>query len=155
MIGAVPNLSPTMATFTSRSPEETRQLGRHWAQELPPGCVVGLSGDLGAGKTELVKGLAEGLGFPGRVHSPTFALINEYPGARRPLFHLDLYRLANAEQARGAGLEEFILNPAGITVVEWYDRWEAGGAVPPGLRRVWIEIRGELERHIRHEDTRP
>jgi tRNA threonylcarbamoyladenosine biosynthesis protein TsaE len=140
--------------FTSRSPEDTRQLGLRWADELLPGSTVGLSGDLGAGKTQLVKGLAEGLGFQGRVHSPTFALMNEYAGGRVPIFHLDLYRLADAEQARGAGLEEFVLNPAGITVVEWYDRWEAGGNMPPVLRRVWIEILEASQRHIRHEDTR-
>src|SRR6185436_10394170 len=112
-----------MATLISHSPEETFAIGEQWGREAQRGWVIGLSGDLGAGKTQLVKGIARGLGSPGRVHSPTFALLNEYGGGRLPLFHVDLYRLNNREEVIGAGLEEYLINPDGITVVEWIERW--------------------------------
>src|SRR6476646_6065274 len=111
-----------MATYISRSPAETAALGEQWGREAQTGLVIGLSGDLGAGKTELVKGLARGLNITERVHSPTFALINIYKGGRFPLFHIDLYRLETPEQIIAAGLEEY-LQPAGVTVIEWIDRW--------------------------------
>jgi tRNA threonylcarbamoyladenosine biosynthesis protein TsaE len=106
----------------SQSAAETESLGAAWGREARSGWVIGLSGDLGAGKTQLVKGLACGLGIQARVHSPTFALVNEYLDGRLPLFHLDLYRLETPEQIYSAGLEEF-LQPDGVTVVEWVERW--------------------------------
>jgi tRNA threonylcarbamoyladenosine biosynthesis protein TsaE len=117
--------------------------------------VIALSGDLGAGKTQLVKGLARGLGVTERVASPTFALVNEYTTGRLPLFHLDLYRLDTPEQIRGAGLEEF-LHTRGVTVMEWAERlgdgsWEMGVGE---VRSVKIEIVNETERRIIYEDTR-
>ncbi|HEU0010013.1 MAG TPA: tRNA (adenosine(37)-N6)-threonylcarbamoyltransferase complex ATPase subunit type 1 TsaE [Verrucomicrobiae bacterium] len=112
-----------MATFISHSPEETAALGERWGRDAAPGWVIGLSGDLGAGKTQFVKGLARGLGITARVHSPTFALVNEYPGGRLPLAHLDLYRLDTPEQILAAGLEEYLRRPNGVTVVEWCERW--------------------------------
>ena len=112
-----------MATFISHSPEETAALGERWGRDAAPGWVIGLSGDLGAGKTQFVKGLARGLGITARVHSPTFALVNEYPGGRLPLAHLDLYRLDAPEQILAAGLEEYLRRPSGVTVVEWCERW--------------------------------
>src|SRR4051812_13575497 len=118
-----------MATFISHSPQETESLGESWGRTLPAGSVVGLSGDLGAGKTQLVKGLARGLGFSGRGQAPTFALLNEYRGGRLTLFHIDLYRLDTPEQIIGAGLEPYLYQPQGIAVVEWIERW-AGQAVP-------------------------
>ncbi len=146
-----------MDTFISNSPEETQSLGRRWAAELAPGTVIGLSGDLGAGKTQLVKGLAAGLGITERVNSPTFGLVNEYETGRIPLFHLDLYRLDTPEQIRAAGLESYLFNPAGLTVVEWIDRWlEAAhdrAGFPKLFRHVWIESTTETERRIRHEDS--
>src|SRR5947208_17070066 len=78
-----------MVTFISRSPEETRSLGEIWGKLAGAGLVIGLTGDLGAGKTELVKGIARGLGSKAQVHSPTFALIHEYTDGRLPLFHID------------------------------------------------------------------
>src|ERR1043165_223548 len=110
-----------MATFISHSAAETEALGESWAREAKRGWIIGLSGDLGAGKTQLVKGLARGLGATERVHSPTFALVNEYTTGRLPLFHLDLYRLDTLEQIRSAGLEEF-LQPEGVTVIEWVEK---------------------------------
>lgn len=144
-----------MDTFISPSPEATRAWGAAWSRTATPGWVLGLSGDLGAGKTELVKGLALGLGFTGRVHSPTFTLINEYHGGRLPLAHLDLYRFEHIDQIHAAGLDEYLLAPLGITVVEWYERWETGFRPPARLRRVWIETLDETRRCLRHEDSCP
>ena len=93
-----------MATVISHSPAETESVGEEWGRAALSGWVIGLSGDLGAGKTQLVKGLARGLGAIERVHSPTFALINQYDSGRLPLFHLDLYRLDTSEQIVGAGI---------------------------------------------------
>jgi tRNA threonylcarbamoyladenosine biosynthesis protein TsaE len=153
-----------MATLISRSPEETLAIGELWGHEAQRGWVIGLSGDLGAGKTQLVKGIARGLGSPGRVHSPTFALLNEYEGGRLPLFHLDLYRLNNADEVLGAGLEEYLLNPDGVTVVEWIERWipiEEQGTPIIGQRTsdqvtrlARLETLSEMERRISYEDSR-
>src|SRR5437762_2505153 len=116
-----------MVTFISRSPEETRSLGEIWGKTATAGLVIGLTGDLGAGKTELVKGIAHGLGSKAQVHSPTFALVHEYADGRLPLFHIDLYRLESTSQIIGAGLEEYFYNPPGVTVIEWVERWGAPG----------------------------
>ena len=93
-----------MATNISHSPAETQALGEAWGRVAQRGLVIALSGDLGAGKTELVKGIARGLGIAGRVHSPTFTLVNEYGGGRLRLFHLVLYRLETPGQIIAAGL---------------------------------------------------
>src|SRR5215472_7681612 len=110
-----------MATYISNSPVETEELGEEWGRAAKSGLVIGLSGELGAGKTQLVKGLARGLNISERVHSPTFAIINMYTGGRLPLFHLDLYRLETPNQIDSAGIEEY-LNPDGVTVIEWAER---------------------------------
>src|SRR5687768_17308034 len=134
-----------MATFISHSPEETAALGEKWGREARAGWVVGLTGDLGAGKTQLVKGLARGLGIESCVRSPTFALVNEYQGGRLPLAHLDLYRLETPTQIIGAGLEDYFNHPAGIAVIEWCERWPdfpgppASSTVPGRFRHVRIE----------------
>ena len=111
-----------MDTFISHSPEETQAFAAAIAATLSPGAVIGLTGDLGAGKTQFVKGLARGLGIAQPVLSPTFALVHHYSGGRLPLYHLDLYRLESQAQIMAAGLEEY-LKPSGITVIEWWDRW--------------------------------
>lgn len=138
----------------SRSPAETESLGERWGREAQAGWVLALSGDLGAGKTQLVKGLARGLGVTARVHSPTFALVNEYGGGRLPLFHLDLYRLETPEQIHGAGLEDY-LQPDGVAVIEWAERlgdarWAVGERK---VRRVNLAVIGETERRITYEDS--
>src|SRR3954462_10473657 len=109
-----------MAANISHSPAETEALGESWGRAATKGLVIALSGDLGAGKTQLVKGLARGLGISTRVHSPTFTLINVYSGGRLTLFHLDLYRLETQLQIVAAGLEEY-LQPAGVAVIEWVE----------------------------------
>jgi tRNA threonylcarbamoyladenosine biosynthesis protein TsaE len=141
-----------MPTLITHSPAETETFGERWGREAQHGWIIGLSGDLGAGKTQLVKGLARGLGSVARVHSPTFTLVNEYSGGRLHLFHLDLYRLETREQIVVAGLEEY-LQPDGVTVVEWAERMVDGGWRMANLRRVKFEILGETERRITYEDT--
>jgi tRNA threonylcarbamoyladenosine biosynthesis protein TsaE len=148
-----------MDTFISHSPAETEALGETWGQAAKHGLVIGLSGDLGAGKTQLVKGLARGLGIAARVHSPTFTLVNEYGGGRLRLFHLDLFRLETPAQIASAGLEDF-LQPDGVAVIEWAERWprlnteratrDAEG--PRHIRRAMIEVLGQTGRRIRYED---
>ena len=146
-----------MAAFISHSPAETGSLGERWGRAAQSGLVIGLSGDLGAGKTRLVKGIARGLGITARVHSPTFTLVNEYGGGRLRLFHLDLYRLETRGQMVSAGLEEF-LQPDGVTVIEWAEKmvneeWRMKNEEKP--RRmifVKIEILGESERKIIYDD---
>ena len=101
------------------SPEETEAYGARLARVLQPRTIVGLVGDLGAGKTCFVRGLATGLGIaPDEVHSPTFTLIAEYPGGRLPLYHIDLYRLEGAA-IEELGLEEYLFG-AGVSAIEWF-----------------------------------
>ncbi len=143
-----------MATFISHSPAETESLGEKFGRAAQRGLVIALTGELGAGKTQFVKGVARGLGIPARVHSPTFTLVNEYGGGRLKLFHLDLYRLETREQILSAGLEEF-LQPDGVAVIEWAERLkpEAGRRKP---EQKWIfmtiEILTESERKIAYDD---
>lgn len=146
-----------MATFISHSPGETEALGEAWGKSAARGLVIGLCGDLGAGKTQLVKGLARGLGVSARVQSPTFTLVNCYAGGRLPLFHLDLYRLETRAQILAAGLEEYF-EPDGVAVIEWADRWwgtaNPGGAAPPGGTWRWVrfEVGPGDDRRIHYED---
>jgi tRNA threonylcarbamoyladenosine biosynthesis protein TsaE len=106
--------------ITSRSAAETRAVGRSLGRAATPGTLLALTGPLGAGKTQLAKGVAEGLGVQSVVNSPTFILMNEHDGRLR-LFHVDAYRLAEPEEALAAGLLDE-RQAAGVTVVEWADR---------------------------------
>jgi len=152
-----------MSTFISRSPAETLRWGEDLGQEVRRGTVIALTGELGAGKTELVKGLARGLGSRVRVHSPTFAIVNLYEDGRLPLAHLDLYRLETTAHLLSAGVEEF-LQPEGVAVIEWAERlfavrpdgtaaWITESRRPQRLLRVSIEILDEHTRRITHEDS--
>jgi tRNA threonylcarbamoyladenosine biosynthesis protein TsaE len=104
----------------STSPDETREIGRRIGIAAGPGTVLGLVGPLGAGKTQLAKGIAEGLGITSVVNSPTFVLMNEHVGRLR-MYHVDAYRLDDPEEARAAGLLDDRQSD-GVTVVEWADR---------------------------------
>jgi tRNA threonylcarbamoyladenosine biosynthesis protein TsaE len=137
--------------FVSHSPAETESLGEKFGRAARRGFVFALSGDLGAGKTQLVKGIARGLGVTARVHSPTFTLVNEYGGGRLKLFHLDLYRLETAAQILSAGIEEF-LQPDGVTVIEWAEKIYDLRFAICDLKTVQIEITGESERKIIYDD---
>ena len=139
-----------MVTVISHNPAETFALGELWGRAAEPGWIIGLHGDLGAGKTQLVKGIAHGLGITRPILSPTFALIHQYPCGRHALFHLDLYRLENEAQIRSAGLEEFFDRPGGIAVIEWIERWPE--PIVGNYRQVTIEVVSETERRISYED---
>ena len=140
-----------MATFISHSPAETEALGEKFGGAAQRGWVFALSGDLGAGKTQLVKGIARGLGISARVHSPTFTLVNEYGGGRLKLFHLDLYRLETSAQILSAGIEEY-LSPDGVAVIEWAERIADCGLRIAELKNVKIEIVSKSERKIVYDD---
>ena len=102
----------------SASEQETEAIGREMAQRLAPGAVVAFTGDLGAGKTAFVRGMAQGLGISQRVTSPTFTIVNEYEGGRLPLFHFDLYRLGDPEELFDIGWEDYLAR-GGVCAVEW------------------------------------
>lgn len=104
--------------YITHSPEETRALGCKLAQVLWGGAVVAFTGDLGAGKTAFVSGMAEGLGIEERVTSPTFTIVNEYEGGRLPLFHFDMYRLGSADELFHIGWEDYLARD-GVCAVEW------------------------------------
>jgi len=129
---------------TTHSETETADVGRSLARVLVPGSVVLLTGDLGAGKTAFVRGLAEGLVIdPDVVSSPTFTLVQEYRGGRLPLYHVDLYRLQSVEVA-DLGLDEFVLD-GGVLAIEWPDRLP--DALPSSIV-VRIEHSGDDARTI-------
>ena len=109
-------------TVVTNSERETEQVGRELAVTLSPGSVVALYGDLGAGKTAFVRGLAEGLGIDGSVSSPTFTIVNEYRG-RIPLFHFDMYRLSGSDELFEIGWEDY-LDRGGVCAVEWSENGE-------------------------------
>ncbi len=132
---------------TTRSPDETFELARSFAQELTPGAVLALNGELGAGKTRFVQGLAAGLGVPSTIYvrSPSFTIINEYRGGRLPLFHFDFYRLDEASELADLGLEEY-LDGEGITVIEWADRFP--DALPERTQWIAFTVKDECTRTI-------
>ena len=131
--------------YVSNSPEETEELGATLAGRLSAGTVVAFTGDLGAGKTAFVRGIARGLGISGRVTSPTFTIVNEYDGGRLPLFHFDMYRLSSAGELYDIGWEDY-LRRGGVCAVEWREHMEE--ALDAGAIRVDIR-RGEGEHQRR------
>ncbi|HEU4758606.1 MAG TPA: tRNA (adenosine(37)-N6)-threonylcarbamoyltransferase complex ATPase subunit type 1 TsaE [Dehalococcoidia bacterium] len=137
-------------TLTSRGPGETRRLGARLGRRLRPGDVVLLSGELGAGKTVFVQGIAQGLGYEGAVSSKSFVLLGEYPG-RLKLYHADLYRLEAPEQAEELALDEVCAD--GALVVEWPER--APGIFPSDHLVVRFEVTGERTRKLTLEPHRP
>ena len=106
-----------MATYITKSEYETEDLGRRFAKELPGGSVVAMYGDLGAGKTAFVRGMARGMGLDCRVSSPTFTIVNEYLGERE-LIHFDMYRLGSADELFEIGWEDYLSRGA-VCAVEW------------------------------------
>ena len=105
-------------TCVTNSPEETEALGAALGRGLEAGAVLAFTGDLGAGKTALVRGVALGLGCHGRVTSPTFTIVNEYEGGRLPLFHFDMYRLGSSDELFEIGWEDYLAR-GGVCAVEW------------------------------------
>ena len=131
--------------FTTLSPEETENLGRKFAERLSSGSVVVLTGELGGGKTTFVKGLAKGLGVKGYVKSPSFTILHIYEGGRLPLYHIDLYRIADARELHNLGLEEYIYG-SGVSVIEWGERM--GELLPEAAFRIEFFYEGEEKRRI-------
>lgn len=132
--------------ITSHSVDETIAVGARMAGELKRGTVLALHGELGAGKTALVKGFARGLGITQEVTSPTFTLIHEYRGGRLPLYHVDLYRLESPEQALGIGLEDYLPGD-GVTVIEWPERLR--DLLPANTWHLFLKVVDENTRTIR------
>jgi ATPase, YjeE family len=126
-----------MLTITTRNPADTFAFGQRLGGRLAVGDVVCLSGDLGAGKTVLVQGVAAGLGITDQVTSPTFTILQVYETGRLPLYHFDLYRLENSAELDNIGFEEYI-GSDGAAVIEWADKFVAD--MPE--ERLWIELRG-------------
>jgi tRNA threonylcarbamoyladenosine biosynthesis protein TsaE len=133
--------------FITESPSQTRRIAADFVKGLKPGSVVGLVGDLGAGKTTFVQGMAKGLGIEPEyyVNSPTFTLVNEYRGKGIPLIHVDLYRIEKPEEGETLGLDEYLASGA-IVAVEWIERM-------PELEkrmtdRVEIRVAGANRREI-------
>ena len=132
-------------SFSSASPAETRVLGEALGRVLQEGDFVGLVGDLGAGKTELARGIARGVGIPDEdVTSPSFAIVHQHHGRIR-LTHADLYRLSGPADLEGTGFHELRDGPA-ATLVEWFDR--VPGAAPPDAMRIVLVETSETAREL-------
>ena len=132
--------------FTSDSALKTIELGKNIGLQLQEGDVLGLIGELGSGKTWLAKGIALGLGVKTEqvVTSPSFTLVNIYEG-RLPIYHLDIYRLADVSEFSSAGLDEYFFM-GGVTIVEWADKWP--GLLPPSYLKIIISFVDEYRRDI-------
>ena len=133
----MPILDERTLEFISRSPEQTHRLGTRLGELLRGGDKICLEGELGAGKTCLAQGIATGWGVTGPVRSPTFTLIHEYrrPGDKHKLYHIDLYRIANAAEAWALGLDDVWIS-GGVCIIEWPER--AQDILP--AERLWIRL---------------
>lgn len=140
-----------MPTFYTKNESETEELGGRLARQLPDGAVVALYGDLGAGKTAFVRGMARGMGLRCRVSSPTFTIVNEYLGDR-DLIHFDMYRLSGADELFEIGWEDYLRRGA-VCAVEWSEK--VRDAFFGDEISVRIEKLGETERKITIEGAEP
>ena len=131
----------------SRSEQETEEFAAALAETLPPGTVIVLHGDLGAGKTVFSRGFARGLGITEPVSSPTYAIIQEYPlGNGGWFFHLDLYRIENSASALAFGVNEYLEEPTAFTLIEWPER--IADILPPETIHIHLHHRGDTLREI-------
>jgi tRNA threonylcarbamoyladenosine biosynthesis protein TsaE len=137
----------SVMVLLTKSPEETFRIGQVLADGLQAGDVVALTGELGSGKTCLTQGIASGLGVPEdyAVTSPTFTLINEYPGRQLALYHLDVYRLTGCADLPDMGYDEY-LSGRGVMVIEWAEKIRE--AVPAGALFVYMTYVDECIRKI-------
>ena len=140
-----------MAEYISNNEAETEALGARLAAGLPGGSVVAMYGDLGAGKTAFVRGMARGMGLSCRVSSPTFTIVNEYLGDRE-LIHFDMYRLSGADELFDIGWEDYLARGA-VCAVEWSENVE--DAFFGDEIRVTIEKLSDTERKITIEGAKP
>ena len=151
-----------MAIFISNSEAETFQLGFEWGKKAVPGMIFGFCGELGAGKTQLVKGIARGIGIEQVITSPTFAIVNEYTLPHAKFAHIDLYRLNGTEDILRIGLDEY-LNGQYVVAIEWAEKWFGildKNSPPPfpkplSYRQVLITSLAENIRKIEYEDFNP
>lgn len=131
--------------FITHSDVETAAAGSRCASAAVAGDVFALTGDLGAGKTQFVKGFVAGLGCPAEVTSPTFTLVHEYTGGRLVVYHFDWYRLDSADAVLRLGLDEYLFGD-GTCIIEWADRFPQ--LIPEKARWISINITGKTERRI-------
>lgn len=129
----------------SSSPAQTRALGAKLARVLCPGDVLILQGDLGAGKSEFTRGIAQGLGISGPIPSPSFTILNVYEDGTMPLYHFDWYRLNSSEELYEMGMDEYLVGE-GVSVVEWPS--QCPDAVPEDCLEVVFHILDETNRNI-------
>ena len=145
--------------FISKSTEETKNFAKKFAKKLKAGDVLALYGDLGAGKTTFIQGLAVGLGFTGKVFSPTFIFVRPYKISTQTseirdqksvintLYHIDLYRLGKAEDLKNIGVEEFLNERGAVSAIEWAGKCEK--ILPAGKTiKIYLKARGESTRQI-------
>ena len=130
--------------ITTHSADETQALGQRLAKRLLPGDVIAYFGDLGAGKTALTRGIAQGLGVTDLVTSPTYTIVNEYLTGRIPLFHFDMYRLGSSDELFDIGWEDY-LDRGGVCAVEWSENVTEA---MEGAVSVTIDVLGENTRWI-------
>ncbi|MEP6808936.1 MAG: tRNA (adenosine(37)-N6)-threonylcarbamoyltransferase complex ATPase subunit type 1 TsaE [Chthoniobacterales bacterium] len=136
--------------FTSNSPEETSSFGGEWSRRAAAGDVFALVGELGAGKTQFVKGFVAAIGSDAEVTSPTFTLVHEYSGGRLPVYHFDFYRLENANAVLNLGFDDY-LEAGGVCLIEWADRFPQ--LLPENAITITLSARGETERIITRVET--
>ena len=137
-----------MVELETQSVEQTKALGARLAEQLCQGDVLLLEGTLGAGKSELTRGIARGLGIQGYVTSPSFTILQVYPDGRLPLYHFDWYRLHDAEELYELSMDEYLYD-RGVSVIEWPSM--AQEAIPANRLRVTITVMGETLRRFRFE----
>ncbi|MFH1511799.1 MAG: tRNA (adenosine(37)-N6)-threonylcarbamoyltransferase complex ATPase subunit type 1 TsaE [Bacillota bacterium] len=139
-----------MPVLHTHSASETKALGEALAKQLSAGDVLLLQGNLGAGKSELTRGIARGLGIKGHVPSPSFTILQAYEDGRLPLYHFDWYRIGSAEELYELSLEEYLCGD-GISVIEWPDM--AREAIPKTHLKINISITGETDRQLSVEPS--
>ena len=128
-----------------KSEEETAQFGARLAEELGPGCVIALTGDLGAGKTTLTKAVARGLGVTETLTSPTFTIVQEYDSGRLPVYHFDVYRVHDEDEMFELGFDDY-LHGRGVCLIEWAEL--VADLLPPGTRWIRLEYGGTENERI-------
>ena len=139
-----------MTVYESFSADETARIAADFGRTAAAGDIICLSGPLGAGKTVFAQGFAQGLGYTGRVTSPTFTIMQIYEGGRLPLYHFDLYRLeGGVDDLEGIGYEDYFY-AGGVCLIEWPTM--AVEAMPSGAR--WVELRGDFERGAEFREIR-
>ena len=139
-----PIVAPNTLDFITHGEDQTRRLGSKLAPFLRAGDVVALTGNLGTGKTRWVQGICRGLGVTDVVNSPTFTLVNEYQG-HLPVYHIDLYRIGNANEVLSFGLEDYLYGN-GVSLIEWAD--QAHDYMPPNYLEIELHHLEETRRRV-------